>query len=278
VLAEFVKLEHSIFALPLAYLTMFLVSNGQPEWGLVGWVSLAMVGLRNFGMAINRIVDSALDARNPRTVGRPLPAGRLKYRDAYLFLAVTLAGFLVGTYFLSPLCLVLCPIPTLLTIVYPYLKRFTWVSHVGLGLVYGCVPTGVWLAVTNELPLAAWLLGIAAGAWATGFDIIFGCMDVEVDREQRLHSMPADLGLKASLAVSWIAHIVAVALLIVVGIMLELGLLYYVGTAIFLLVLIREHFLISPTNLTRAQTAFFNMNGLASVMLSLFGIADTIFM
>lgn len=273
---ETIKVEHTIFALPFAYLTLFLAEGGWPAPSHFAWITLAMVTGRTFGMAANRLIDAGIDARNPRTASRALPAGRLSAATVALYMAVALALFLLAVYRLAPLCRRLWPIVILAMVMYPYAKRFTWLSHLFLGAVYLMVPTAVWIAVTNGLGVPAVLLGVGAGLWVAGFDIIYACQDVEVDRRQGLHSLPADLGVGPALWVARLFHAGFLVCLLVAGRMLGTGVLYAVGLVVTAAVLSYEHGLVSPRDLSRVGAAFFTANGVASVALFVLVALDTI--
>lgn len=271
-----IKFEHTIFALPFAYLTLFIVVQGWPSTSLFLWITLAMVAGRTFGMAANRLIDARIDAKNPRTANRSLPAGRMSALEVASFMVVALVLFLMAVYRLSPLAHKLWPIVIAVMTFYPYTKRFTWLSHVALGLVYVMIPVGVWIAVRNELPLEALLLGTGAGLWVAGFDIIYACQDVSTDREQRLHSMPADLGLDKALWIARLFHVAFFAALLSVGPMIHAGALYYIGVLLSGLLLLYEHRLVSPTDLSNVNAAFFTINGVMSIGLFVLVAADTV--
>lgn len=273
---ETIKVEHTVFALPFAYLTLFLVEGGWPRLSLLGWITLAMVAGRTFGMAANRLIDARIDAHNPRTSGRAMPAGRLSIGPMLLYMTLTLSLFLLAVYNLAPLCRKLWPIAIIGMVAYPYAKRFTWLAHLFLGAVYLMIPTAIWIAATNELSRASVVLGIGAGLWVAGFDIIYACQDVEADRKQGLHSMPADLGIPAALWISRFFHLGFLASLLYAGLLLDAQGFYYAGMAVMALVLVYEHRLISPSDLTRINAAFFTANGVASIILFVLVAIDTI--
>jgi len=271
-----IKFEHTIFALPFAYMTLFLVEDGWPRGSVFWWITVAMVTGRTFGMAANRLIDARIDARNPRTRNRALPAGRIAAVEVGVFMAISLALFLVAVYRLSPWAGRLWPIAIVAMGFYPYTKRFTWLSHFALGFVYVMVPAAVWIAVENTLPSEALFLGLGAGCWVAGFDIIYACQDVEVDRRESLHSMPADIGVEASLRTARVFHVLFVAALVLAGVGLGAGFLYYAGLAIAGILLVYEHRLISPADLSKVNVAFFTANGVVSIVLFLLTAADTV--
>lgn len=275
-LAEAIRIEHTVFALPFAYLALFLVEGGWPELGHFLWITLAMAGARTIAMAANRLIDAEIDGRNPRTKGRAIPAGRVKKAEMLLFTAVALTLFLLAIYNLSGRAQQLWPIALAPMILYPYLKRFTWLCHFGISAVYVIIPPAVWIAVTGEFTLAAMLLGIGAGLWVAGFDLIYAAQDVEFDRTHGLRSIPADFGVGFGLLLARIIHLGAAAFIIAAGLVLNAGWLYYVGSAAFVGLLIYEHRVVSPGDLSRIQMAFFNMNGLISVLFFMFVMLDVV--
>lgn len=275
-LTQSVKIEQTLFTLPFAYLTLFLVEDGAPDGAVLGWITLAMAAARTFGMSANRLIDAEIDARNPRTAGRPLPTGILRHRDVLLFMAGSVALFLVAAYHLSAWARYLWPVPLAAMTVYPYMKRFTWACHFGLFGVYLMVPTGVWLAVSNELAWGPVLLGIGAGFWVVGFDVIYGTQDIDFDRGSGLHSIPARFGLPRALQAAKTFHLLTVAFIAAAGAAFGAGPLYYLGVLAFLLLVMYEHRLVSPGDLSRVNVAFFNMNGTISVVFFLFVMADVL--
>jgi 4-hydroxybenzoate polyprenyltransferase len=273
---ETIKFEHTVFALPFAYMTLFLVSRGWPTAADFVWISVAMVTGRTFGMAANRLIDASVDARNPRTAGRAIPAGRLSKAATLAFMAAALGVFLVAVYNFAPLCRKLWPVVIVAMVAYPYAKRFTWLCHLVLGFVYILIPTAVWIAVDNELSAAAVSLGIGAGLWVAGFDIIYACQDRVVDREEGLHSIPADFGVGPALRIARLFHAGFVAALAYAGWLLGAGVFYYAGLSATMLVLIYEHRLVSPGRLDNINAAFFTANGVISIVLFVLASIDTV--
>jgi 4-hydroxybenzoate polyprenyltransferase len=271
-----VKFEHTLFALPFAYVGAFLAVDGLPSAHDLLWITVAMVGARSLAMALNRLVDAAIDARNPRTAGRELPRGALRPWHVAVFALASLAVFLVAVYQLAPIVRWLWPIPVAAFIVYPYLKRVTWLSHLWLGAVDGLAPVGAWAAITNSLPWQAWALGGAVALWVAGFDMLYALFDLDVDRRQGLHSLPARFGVPAAFTGARACHIATVALLVLAGLGLSVGLLYWLGVAAVALLLLYEHSLVSPRDWTRLDLAFFTMNGVISVALFAFVLADVL--
>jgi 4-hydroxybenzoate polyprenyltransferase len=263
--AALVKIEHTVFALPFAYVGAFLAVGGVPSAHDLLWVTVAMVGARSLAMGLNRLVDAGIDARNPRTATRELPAGRLSAWQVVLFCLASLGIFLLAVYELDPLVRWLWPIPVAGFVVYPYLKRFTWLSHLWLGAVDGLAPVGGWVAVTGKLPLEAWLLGGAVACWVAGFDLFYALLDVEVDRRERLHSVATKFGERGVFWGARVLHALTVALLAAAGVALDAGIFYWLGVATVGGLLVYEHSLVRPGELRRLDTAFFTMNGVISV-------------
>jgi 4-hydroxybenzoate polyprenyltransferase len=265
-LANLVRIEHTVFALPYAYVGAILSVDGWPGFAVLAWITVAMVGARSFAMAVNRLVDAAIDARNPRTAGREIPAGRLKRSQVILFAAVSLAVFVAGVSQLAPITRWLAPLVVIPMVIYPYLKRFTPLCHVWLGVVDGLAPVGGWVAVTGHFDTAAWLLGAAVACWIAGFDIIYATMDIDVDRAQGLHSMPADYGIARALHVSRALHALSVVALAGVGLSLGLGPVYAIGVIAVAALLAYEQHLVSPGDLSRVDMAFLSVNGVIALL------------
>ena len=271
-----VKFEHTIFALPFAYIGAFLAVDGVPGGGDLLWITVAMVGARSLAMALNRLIDAGIDARNPRTAGRELPSGALRPWHVAFFSLASLVVFLIAVYQLAPIVRWLWPIPVVAFVIYPYLKRATWLSHFWLGAVDGLAPVGAWAAITNDMPLEAWLLGAAVAVWVAGFDVLYALFDLEHDREHGLHSLPARFGVTAAFAVARACHIATVAFLASAGFGLDAGLFYGLGVAAVAGLLVYEHSLISPRDTGRLDAAFFTMNGVISVTFFAFVLVDVL--
>lgn len=272
--ARLVKIEHTIFALPFAYVGAFLAVRGTPSAHDLVWITLAMVGARSLAMALNRLIDAGIDARNPRTAGRELPSGQLSVVQVVLFCAASLALFLVAVWQLAPKTHYLWPIPIAGFVIYPYLKRVTWLCHFWLGAVDGLAPVGAWVAITNHLPWQAWMLGAAVALWVAGFDCFYALFDVDVDREQRLHSIATRFGVRGAFLGARISHAATIACLVAAGLGLPVGALYWIGVAVVAALLVYEHMLVRPGDLRRLDAAFFTMNGVISVVFAAFVILD----
>jgi 4-hydroxybenzoate polyprenyltransferase len=265
-LLEAIKFEHTIFALPFAYIAMVLAAGGWPGLWTVGWVTAAMVGARTCAMATNRVVDRWIDARNPRTAGRHLPRGVLGVWELRLLAATGAALMFVAAALLNPLCLALAPLALLFLVGYSYTKRFTWTSHWILGFTDGIAAAGGWIAVRGAFEPPAFVLWFALTVWIAGFDIIYACQDVEVDRAQDLHSVPARFGIPAALRLARVNHALTAAALAGLGLMMDLGAFYWIGWLAVVGLLIYEHSLIRPGDLSKLDMAFFNVNGYIAVI------------
>ena len=272
--ASLVKIEHTVFALPFAYIGALLCRNDIPSAHDLVWITFAMVGARSLAMSINRLVDAEIDARNPRTATRELPAGRLSRLQVLLFCALALALYLVACFQLDPIVRWLAPIPIVGFVVYPYLKRFTWLSHLWLGAVDGLAPLGAWVAITGRLPWEAWALGAAVAVWIAGFDLFYSLFDREIDLAQGLHSVSTRFGVEGAFRGARLLHLATIALLVAVGLGLDLGWLYWLGVVAVALLLAYEHSLIRPGDLRRLDAAFFTVNGVISVAFFAFVLAE----
>jgi 4-hydroxybenzoate polyprenyltransferase len=272
--ARLVKLEHTLFALPFAYVGALLAVHDVPSAHDLLWITIAMVGARSLAMGLNRLVDAELDARNPRTATRELPAGLLSRAQVLAFCAAALAVYEVACFNLDPLVRWLSPIPVLGFVVYPYLKRFTWLCHLWLGAVDGLAPVGAWVAITGKLPLEAWELGAAVAFWVAGFDLFYSLFDLDVDRREGLHSVSTRFGVRGAFWGARVMHALTVGLLALAGAQLGLGLAYWLGVAVVGALLAVEHALVSTGDLRRLNAAFFTMNGVISVAFCLFVLAE----
>jgi 4-hydroxybenzoate polyprenyltransferase len=274
--ASLVKIEHTVFALPFAYVGAFLAVDGVPNAEDLLWITVAMAGARSLAMALNRLIDAEIDARNPRTAGRELPVGLLSRGQVIAFALGSLAVFLVAVWQLDPLVRYLWPIPVVGFAVYPYLKRWTWLSHLWLGAVDGLAPVGGWVAVTGELPLEAWLLGAAVACWVAGFDLFYSLLDLEVDRREGLHSWATRFGVRGVFWGARALHVATVLLLAAAGSALDVGVYYWAGVLAVAALLAYEHSLIRPGDLRRLNAAFFTVNGIVSLTFFAFVLADSL--
>ncbi|MEN6393931.1 MAG: UbiA-like polyprenyltransferase [Anaerolineaceae bacterium] len=268
---ELIKFEHTIFALPFAYLGMLLAGDGFPGWWEFFWITLAMAAARTAAMGFNRIADRHIDAHNPRTAKRPLVTGDISLRTALIGTVMACALLGVAAWQLNPLTFKLFPIALVFLVGYSYTKRFTWLSHFLLGFTDGLAPVGAWVAVRGSLftmaDLPAWILLVTVTLWIGGFDLIYACQDVEYDQLDHLHDIPARFGIPFALRLSIVCHILMLILLFALGWVMGLAWPYWLGLAIACLLLVWEHSLVHPDDLSRLDVAFFNMNSYISMTL-----------
>ncbi|KIF76118.1 prenyltransferase [Streptomyces sp. 150FB] len=272
-----VMIEHSVFALPFAYtaaLTAMLQLDSDIHWGRLLLVTIAMVGLRTFAMACNRIIDREIDARNPRTAGRELVTGAVSVRSAWVGAGIAVVFFLGAAALLNPLCLALAPVAVVPMVVYPYGKRFTNFPHAILGIAQAIGPIGAWLAVTGHWSWNAVILGLAVGIWIGGFDLIFGCQDVQADRVQGVKSVPARFGIPAALYGARASAVVTTGLLVWYALATGAGAFFWVGLVIVAGAFIYEHTIVKPHDLSRLNKAFFQVNGFIGIALFVCALLD----
>ena len=272
-----VMIEHSVFALPFAYLAALYAGfsvTGSVHWRAIILVTIAMVSARTFAMAVNRIVDRALDARNPRTARRELVTGTVSVRTASVGSAVALAIFLTSAALLSWLCLALAPIALVLFVAYPYGKRFTWLCHALLGLAQAVGPIGAWIGVTGHWSWKPVLLGLAVGLWIGGFDLIYALQDIDSDRAEGVYSLPARFGPVVALRTAAATHVVTLGLFAAFGAVVHAGAWWWIGLAFVALGFGYEHSLVKPDDLSKVNRAFFTANGLIGIALFFFGLFD----
>ncbi|MHB1340531.1 MAG: UbiA-like polyprenyltransferase [Coriobacteriia bacterium] len=302
VFLELVKFEHSIFALPYAYIgalygakvareiaiavpgfevhhpwwvVLQLDGPGWPSLSALFWITVVMVGARAFAFVVNRAVDKEIDARNPRTAGRAIPAGLIKAWELWVFSAVMLAAYLFGVWQLHPDTRLLWPIPLAAFIIYPYLKRVTPFCHYWLGLCLGLAPVGAWVAVGAPIWSAApWIFGVAVMLWTAGFDIIYATQDIECDRRDGLHSMPVDFGLRRALTQARLKHVSTVVLLLLGGTLAGAGWPWYAAVSVAAALLWYENSIVKPDDLSRVNAAFFTVNGIIAVVVFAGALAD----
>jgi len=263
-----------VFALPFAVMSAFLAADGLPEWETMGWILLAMFGARNAAMAFNRIVDAKLDARNPRTQNRALPAGKVTVNQYTVFLVISSALLVWASYMLNPLAFYLSPLALAIVFFYSITKRFTAWSHVYLGFALACAPVGAWVAVKAEISLVSLILGAAVVFWLTGFDIIYSCLDVESDHKNQVYSVPKRFGVDRALKIAYAAHGLMIIFLFGMLWHSALGALYIVGVVAVAGLLIYEHSLVKSDDLSKVNFAFFNVNGIISIGLMCVVIVD----
>ncbi len=270
VFMEMIKFSHTIFALPFALTGALLAAGGMPPARQIFWIVMAMVGARTAAMAMNRLIDAEIDARNPRTAGRAIPAGLIGKGMTLFFILASTGLMLFAAAMLNPLCLTLSPIALFFLILYSYCKRFTSLAHVVLGICLAAAPIGAWIAIRGTLNTPALLLGGAVLFWVAGFDILYALQDLEFDRSAGLHSIPVLLGVDGSLWVARLFHLMMLALLTGLVVIMSLGWAFASGVAVASAMLLYEHWLLRKGDLARLDAAFFNMNGYISLAILLF--------
>ena len=269
--SDLVKFEHSIFALPFGIAAFFLVvKNTEISYINLINIIISMISIRVFAMTINRIIDKQIDLQNPRTKNREIPLGIVSIKEAILISIISLIVFLGTLFTFHPICWALSPIVILVMIIYPYTKRFTWLCHFFLGLIYLIVPPAVSIALTGTFSIEMVLLGLGGLFWVTGFDILYGILDFQYDKTNNLKSIPVKFGLKNSILISRLLHLITLIFLLLMGINLELQLIYWIGFSIISILFIWEH------SLVKVNVSFFTMNGLISIVFSIFTISETL--
>ncbi len=274
ILLDMIKFSHSIFALPFAFMGAILAEKKIPSWDKILWITVAMVGVRSAAMSFNRLADWRFDALNPRTKDRALPRGLLTPIQIMIFVIITSTIFIYAASRLNPLALKLSPIALFIVFFYSYTKRFTTLSHFFLGLSLGLAPIGAWIGIKGEVELPALILGGAVIFWLIGFDILYALQDIDFDTKIGLKSIPQKLGIKRSLYISRISHIITVIFLSSLYPVLILGYIYLFGLLIVIGLFIREHSLVKEDDLSKLDIAFFNMNGYISITIFIFTLFD----
>ncbi|MEI6214908.1 MAG: UbiA-like polyprenyltransferase [Desulfuromonadales bacterium] len=267
---EMIKFSHTVFALPFALSGALLAAGGFPGVRQTVWIIAAMVGARTAAMAMNRLIDAEIDARNPRTAGRAIPAGLLGRGTTLLFIAVSTGLMLVAAAMLNPLCLKLLPLALFFLVLYSYCKRFTSLAHVVLGICLAAAPIGAWAAIRGSVDPPALLLGSVVLFWVAGFDILYALQDLDFDRGAGLHSIPVLLGVNGSLWTARLFHLIMIGLLIALASVMALGAVFLCGIALVTCMLVYEHWLLKDGDLLKLDAAFFNMNGYISIAILLF--------
>lgn len=299
IILEMIKFEHTIFALPFAYLGAILgsfvvhhklvsevmlidpnkvplIHAPWPSWAQIFWITMAMIGARSAAMALNRVIDRYIDAKNPRTKSRAIPAGLISSKEVYIFIIGSFALLFYSAYMLNDLALKLLPIAVFFLTIYSYTKRFTWACHFVLGIALGLAPLGGWVGATGTLHWEALLLFLVVVFWTAGFDIIYSTQDSDYDREHRLHSVPSRFGIAKALIISRVCHLFTVILLFSIYFLTPLDWIYLIGCFIATGILIYEHSLVKAHDLSKVNMAFFTMNGILSILVFLFALGDLV--
>lgn len=277
---EMIKFEHSIFALPFAFMGAVLgsivVEGTWPTWMEIFWVTVAMVGARSAAMSLNRLIDRFVDAKNPRTATRAIPAGLISVLEVLLFIVVSFIVLFIAAFQLNDLAVKLLPLAVFVLVLYSYTKRFTWLCHFVLGVAIGFGPLGGWVATTGQVDVTGLLLFASVLFWTAGFDIIYACQDADFDRKEGLFSMPSRFGIANALLVARICHVITFVGLLSLYALADLSIWFLIGVLISGAILIYEHSLVKPTDLSKLDVAFFNMNGVLSVVMFTFTMIDLV--
>ena len=273
---EMIKWEHSIFALPFALCAAMLAAGGMPTAAKLGWIVLCMISARSAAMAFNRIADARIDAANPRTAMRAIPAGLLSQKFAAIFVVLACAVFVLGAAQLNRATLYLSPVALAVVLLYSYTKRFTRWSHLVLGFALGIAPAAAWIGIRGSLDPRILLLTAAVTFWVAGFDVLYACQDIEFDRANGLNSIPQALGVRRSLLLARTLHVLMLGLLLTLVMVFGLGKLAVAGVVVVALLLVYEHSLVSSDDLSKLNAAFFTMNGVIAVVFFAFVAADVL--
>lgn len=269
-----IDIEHTLFGLPFAYLGACIAAAGIPTLHQLLWITLAMIGARTAALCLNRLIDYDIDKANPRTAGWILPAGKLSKRMVWAVTFLFLALLFLSAAQLNWLCFKLAPLAVLVLFLYSYTKRFTWWCHLILGLAIGMGPIGSWIAVTGSIDVRSFLLGLAVATWIAGFDTMYACQDIEFDRRQGLHSIPARFGEQGALRFSLAFHIGTILFLIWAGLVFRLSWWYYLGVAIAAVILAIEHQIVKPGDLSKVKLASFGLNRYVGMIILLTTLLD----
>lgn len=270
-----VMFSHTIFSFSFALISMLIAAKGLPDFHTLFWIVVAFLGARTGANGMNRVIDAAIDKKNPRTATRQIPQGLMSKKEALIFSIICFVIFEIAAYKLSLLCFLLSPIALGMMVIYSYTKRFTWACHIVLGVTSAIAPVGAWIATTGRIDWMPLLIGGANFLWVAGFDIIYGTQDYDFDKENGIYSIPAYFGIKRALTISNVFHIIAVLLLITVGVLSEmLGIIFFIGIGIISILLIIEHTMVSHENLKKAKFAAYNLNQIISIVFLTLSVID----
>jgi len=273
-----IALSHAIFALPFAYIGAIMAAGGMPKGMDLLWITLAMVGARSAAMALNNCIDLKYDRLQPRFAERPMVTGQVKPWEAIVLTVCSLLLFLWAAAHLHPLCLKLFPLAVIPLVAYPYMKRFSWTCHLVLGLALAIAPIGAWVAIRGEIVFPIALLGLAVALWIAGFDIIYGCQDVEFDKRNKLHSVPVRFGVERALIISKGMHVASIIGFFLVGQLMSMHWIYFIGVVLAAVVLIYQHSIVSASDFRQVTQTYFMRNGLVSIALLVFIVISIIFL
>ena len=270
-----IKFSHTIFAMPFALIGFFLAKPHEFQWVILIYVILCMIFARSAAMAFNRYIDRDIDKKNPRTATvREIPSGKIKPSNALLFTIINALLFIITTYLINPICFKLSPIALIIILGYSITKRFTYLCHFFLGIGLALAPIGSFLAVSGKFDILPILFSVAVLFWVSGFDIIYALQDEEFDKNENLYSIPAMIGIKNSMIISKVLHFLTFITLLFAGLKYNFGTYYHIGLVIFSFLLVYQHLIIKPNNLSKINLAFFTTNGIASIIFASFVIVD----
>ena len=270
-----VMFSHTIFSLSFALISMLLAGNGKLNFRVIFWILVAFMSARTGANALNRVIDAEIDAKNPRTATRQLPQGLMNKKEILIFVVICFAIMVFAAWQLNTICFILSPIALFLMTIYSYTKRFTWMCHLVLGITSAAAPVGAWLAVTGKISLIPLAMGAANTLWVAGFDIIYGAQDYDFDTKNGIHSIPARFGVKNALHISSVFHVLAVIFLLMVGLLApQLGIIYYGGLLINMVLFVIQHRLVNPDNLTNVKIASYSINQVISIVFLVTGLLD----
>lgn len=274
IILEMIKFSHTVFALPFAFTGAILAARGLPTPSQILWIVVAMAGARSGAMGLNRLIDSKIDKLNPRTKNRAIPAGLVTGKQTIIFIFGSFLLLIIAAYQLNPLCFKISPLVILILFLYSYTKRFTWISHLFLGLSLSLAPIGAWIAIRGAIELPAFLLGFGVLFWVGGFDIIYALQDIDFDRSHGLYSIPQRFGTTKALSISRWFHFITLICLFLLLFLMDLGVFYLLGMLVITSLIIYEHSLIKENDLSKINAAFFNMNGYISLTVFIFTLVD----
>ncbi len=270
-----VMFSHTIFSLSFALISMLLAGNGKLNFRVIFWILVAFMSARTGANALNRVIDAEIDAKNPRTATRPVPQGLMNKKEILICVVIGCALMVFAAWPLNTICFILSPIALFLMTIYSYTKRFTWMCHLVLGITSAAAPVGAWLAVTGKISLIPLAMGAANTLWVAGFDIIYGAQDYDFDTKNGIHSIPARFGVKNALHISSVFHVLAVIFLLMVGLLApQLGIIYYGGLLINMVLFVIQHRLVKPDNLTNVKIASYSINQVISIVFLVTGLLD----
>lgn len=271
---KMIKIEHTLFALPFAFTGAVIAAGGLPSYSQIFWIIVAMVGARTGAMGLNRVIDAEIDKKNPRTASREIPSGKISKGESIVYIIISFLIYEFATLMLNKLCFYLSPIPLIIFITYSYTKRFTSLCHIVLGVALGLAPIGAWVAVAGNINTGIVIMGIGVLFWVSGFDIIYALQDIEFDKQEKLFSIPAFIGVKKSLILARCFHIISFILFLLTALLLNLGKLYLLGIFLSGIFMFFQHRVISENDLTRVNIAFFNLNAYISLTVFVFTTLD----